>query len=71
MKMHINRRNFLLSSLGTTVTVIAPLNVKANPSSEQQEAPKYIQCGKMTSTDLRHFYYKEDNKENKQPALIE
>ena len=65
MKMHINRRNFLLSSLGTTVTAIAPLNVKADTGAEQRNTRKYIECGKMNSNDLRAFYYKEDNKENK------
>lgn len=65
MKMHINRRKFLLGSLGSTVTVIAPFNVKADGSDEQQNTPKYIQCGKMNSTNLRHFYYTGANKANR------
>ena len=57
MKMHINRRNFLLGSLSTTAMVIAPLNVKANLETEQKST-KYIRCGAMNSTNLRYFYHK-------------
>lgn len=64
MKMHINRRNFLLSSIGSTVAVIAPFNVKADDSDEQQKTKKNIKCGKINSTDLRYFYYKRNNKAN-------
>lgn len=64
MKMHINRRNFLLGSLSTTVIAMAPLSVKANSGTEQQDKQKYLQCGKMNSTDLRYFYHKENNTGN-------
>lgn len=58
MKMHINRRNFLLGSLSTTAMVVAPLSLKANSDTEQQKSTKYIHCGAMNHTNLRHFYYK-------------
>jgi hypothetical protein len=64
MKMHINRRNFLFSSIGSTVAVIAPFNVTADDSDEQQKTKKHIKCGKINSTDLRYFYYKRNNKAN-------
>lgn len=64
MKMHINRRNFLLGSLSTTALVVAPLNVKANSENELQKPEKYIHCGAMNSTNLRHFYYKSRSEDN-------
>jgi hypothetical protein len=64
MKMHINRRNFLIGSLSTTAIAIAPINVKADSGAEQIYKQKYIQCGKINSTNLRYFYYKKDNTQN-------
>lgn len=64
MKMHINRRNFLLGTLSTTAITVAPLKGIANPDIDQQHKKKYIHCGKINSTDLRHFYYTGANAEN-------
>jgi hypothetical protein len=64
MKMHINRRNFLIGSLSTTAIAIAPINVKAHSGAEKIYTQKYIQCGKINSTNLRYFYYKKDNTQN-------
>lgn len=57
MKMHINRRNFLLGSLGTTAITMTPLNLVAATTTEQKTPTQYIHCGKINATDLRHFYH--------------
>lgn len=57
MKMHINRRNFLLGTLSTTALTVAPFKVTANTEADHPHKKNYIQCGKINSTDLRHFYY--------------
>ena len=64
MKMHINRRNFLIGSLSTTAIALAPINLKAHSGTEQLYTQKYIQCGKINSTNLRYFYHKKDNRVN-------
>lgn len=56
MKMHINRRNFLFGSLGATAITFTPLKVVANDRTTPA-VNRYIQCGKINSTDLRHFYH--------------
>lgn len=64
MKMHINRRNFLLGTLGTTAITVAPFKVIASTDADQQYKKTYIHCGKINSTDLRYFYYTGANTKN-------
>lgn len=53
--MRINRRKLMLGSVGAAI-VITLLKAKANSGARPQDLPKYFLCGKMSSTDLRHFY---------------
>ena len=58
MKIHINRRNFLLGSLSATAITMTSLKVTATTEAEQTNKTQYIQCGKINSTDLRYFYHR-------------
>lgn len=57
MKMHINRRNFLLGSLSTAAVTMTPLKATATTEAGKKNKLQYVHCGKINSTDLRHFYH--------------
>lgn len=63
MKTCINRRNFLLNSVGVTLISVAPLKTLAIDSSSANAHKPFIKCGTMNQANLREFYHRA-NKNN-------
>lgn len=63
MKTCINRRNFLLNSVGVTLISVAPLKTLAADSSPTTVHKLFIKCGTMNQVNLREFYHR-TNKNN-------
>lgn len=55
MNSFVNRRQFLLGSIGVGATACLPAVSLAN-ENKKAESLAYVRCGKMCQVDLRHYY---------------
>ena len=56
MNSFVNRRQFLMGSIGVGATACLPAVSLANESNQQKSSGAYVRCGKMCQVDLRHYY---------------
>lgn len=56
MNSFVNRRQFLMGSIGVGATACLPAVSLANEANQQESNGAYVRCGKMCQVDLRHYY---------------
>lgn len=62
MNSFVNRRQFLLGSIGVGATACLPV-VSLADENKKAEASAFIRCGKMCQVDLRHYYVQQTDQQ--------